>query len=139
VRATPVPPATAIREAAEETGLDPAGVEPLILLARLHIAPSRFDVTGVLAHWRTPSPLSAIDAGETNRVMRVPFTELGDPEDRIMLSTSLGSARRSFSMAQSCGDTPARSSLRCSASEVGSWPQVACSPVDLDQAWRRAG
>jgi 8-oxo-dGTP pyrophosphatase MutT (NUDIX family) len=44
------PPATAIREAAEETGVDPAGVEPLILLPRLHIRPSRFDVTGVLAH-----------------------------------------------------------------------------------------
>ena len=53
------PPATAIREAAEETGVDPAAVEPLILLPRLHIPPSRFDVTRVLAHWRTPSPISA--------------------------------------------------------------------------------
>jgi 8-oxo-dGTP pyrophosphatase MutT (NUDIX family) len=33
------PPATAIREAVEETGVDPAGVEPLILLPRLHIPP----------------------------------------------------------------------------------------------------
>jgi len=55
------PPATAIREAAEETGVDPAAVEPLILRSRLHIPPSRFDVTGVLAYWRTPSPVSALD------------------------------------------------------------------------------
>jgi 8-oxo-dGTP pyrophosphatase MutT (NUDIX family) len=52
------PPATAIREAAEETGVDPAAVEPLIVLPRLHIPPSRFDVTGVLAqvgiHRRDP-------------------------------------------------------------------------------------
>ena len=81
------PPATAIREAAEETGVDPAAIEPLILLPRLHIPPSRFDVTGVLAHWRTPSPVSAIDLGETSRVMRIPFTALADPENRIMLST----------------------------------------------------
>jgi 8-oxo-dGTP pyrophosphatase MutT (NUDIX family) len=84
------PPATAIREAAEETGVDPAGVEPLILLPRLHIPPSRFDVTGVIAHWRTPSPVSAIDPGETSRVMRVPFTALAAPENRIMLRTTFG-------------------------------------------------
>jgi 8-oxo-dGTP pyrophosphatase MutT (NUDIX family) len=84
------PAATALREAAEEIGVDPGGVEPLILLPRLHIPPSRFDVTGVLAHWRTPSPVSAIDPGETNRVMRVPFTALAAPENRIMLSTSFG-------------------------------------------------
>jgi 8-oxo-dGTP pyrophosphatase MutT (NUDIX family) len=83
------PPATAIREAAEETGVDPAAVEPLILLPRLHIPPSRFDVTGVLAHWRTPSPVSAIDPRGTNRVLRIPFTALADPENRIMLSTRL--------------------------------------------------
>ena len=35
------PVATAIREAAEETGVNPATVEPLILLPRLHIPPSR--------------------------------------------------------------------------------------------------
>ena len=84
------PPATAIREAAEETGVDPAAVEPLIVLPRLHIPPSRFDVTGVLAHWRTPSPVSAVDPGETSRVMRVPFAALADPENRIMLSTRFG-------------------------------------------------
>jgi 8-oxo-dGTP pyrophosphatase MutT (NUDIX family) len=84
------PPATALREAAEETGVEPAGVEPLLVLPRVHIPPSRFDVTGVLAHWRSPSPVSAIDPAETDRVMRVPFTALADPDNRIMLSTSFG-------------------------------------------------
>lgn len=84
------PPATAIREAAEEAGVEPEGVQPLILLPRLHIPPSRFDVTGVLAHWRTPSPVSAIDPGGTNRVMRVPFSTLADPDNRVMLSTRFG-------------------------------------------------
>jgi 8-oxo-dGTP pyrophosphatase MutT (NUDIX family) len=134
------PPATAIREAAEETGLDPAGVEPLILLPRLHIPPSRFDVTGVLAHWRTPSPVSAIDAGETNRVMRVPFTELADPDNRIMLSTSFGWYGPAFVLdgAVVWGYT---GEIVAALLRLGGWerPWVACSPVDLDQAWRRAG
>ena len=114
------PPATAIREAAEETGVDPAAVEPLILLPRLHIPPSRFDVTGVLAHWRTPSPVSAIDPGDTQRVMRVPFTALADPENRIMLSTRFGWQGPAFVLDGAVvWGTPARSSPRCSALEVG--------------------
>jgi hypothetical protein len=37
------------------------------------------------AHWRTPSPVSPIDPAETNRVMRIPFTALADPDNRIKL------------------------------------------------------
>jgi 8-oxo-dGTP pyrophosphatase MutT (NUDIX family) len=134
------PPATAIREAAEETGVDPAGVEPLILLPRLHIPPSRFDVTGVLAHWCTPSPVSAIDPGETNRVMRVPFTALAAPENRIMLSTSFGWHGPAFVVegAVVWGYT---GEILAALLRLGGWerPWVASSTVDLDEAWRRAG
>ena len=133
------PPATAIREAAEETGVDPAGVQPLILLPRLHIPPSRFDVTGVLAHWRTPSPVSAIDPGETNRVMRVPFTVLADPGNRIMLSTSFGWHGPAFVVdgAVVWGYT---GEILAALLRLAGWdrPWVASSPVDLDQARRRA-
>jgi 8-oxo-dGTP pyrophosphatase MutT (NUDIX family) len=133
------PPATAIREAAEETGVDPAGVQPLILLPRLHIPPSRFDVTGVLAHWRTPSPVSAIDPGETNRVMRVPFTALADPDKRIMLSTSFGWHGPAFVVdgAVVWGYT---GEILAALLRLAGWdqPWVASSPVDLDQARRRA-
>ncbi|MGZ4287572.1 MAG: NUDIX hydrolase [Solirubrobacteraceae bacterium] len=134
------PPATAIREAAEETGVDPAAVEPLILLPRLHIPPSRFDVTGVLAHWRTPSPVSAIDPGETNRVMRIPFTRLADPDNRIILSTRFGWHGPAFVLdgAVVWGYT---GEILAALLRLGGWerPWVASDPVDLDQAWRRAG
>jgi len=134
------PTATAIREAAEETGVDPGAVDPLILLPRLHIPPSRFDVTGVLAHWRTPSPVSAIDPRETNRVMRVPFTALADPDNRIMLTTSLGWHGPAFVVAGAVvwGYT---SEILAALVRLGGWerPWVACSPVDLDQAWRAGG
>jgi 8-oxo-dGTP pyrophosphatase MutT (NUDIX family) len=133
------PPETAIREAAEETGVDPASVEPLILLPRLHIPPSRFDVTGVLAHWRTPSPVSAIDPGETNRVMRVPFSTLADPENRIMLSTSFGWHGPAFVLdrAVAWGYT---GEILAALLHLGGWerPWVASSPIDLDQAQLRA-
>jgi 8-oxo-dGTP pyrophosphatase MutT (NUDIX family) len=134
------PPATAIREAAEETGVDPAAVEPLILLPRLHIPPSRFDVTGVLAHWRTPSPVSPIDPGETSRVMRVPFTALADPDNRIMLGTRFGWHGPAFVLdaAVVWGYT---GEILAALLRLGGWerPWVAADPIDLDEAWRRAG
>jgi 8-oxo-dGTP pyrophosphatase MutT (NUDIX family) len=133
------PPATAIREAAEETGLDPAGVQPLILLPRLHIPPSRFDVTGVLAHWRTPSPVRAVHPGETTRVMRVPFSALADPDNRIMLSTSFGWHGPAFVLdgAVAWGYT---GEILAALLRLGGWerPWVASSPIDLNQARRRA-
>ncbi|HEY1515205.1 MAG TPA: CoA pyrophosphatase [Solirubrobacteraceae bacterium] len=134
------PPATAIREAAEETGVDPAAVEPLVLLPRLHIPPSRFDVTGVLAHWRTPSPVSAVDPGETSRVMRIPFTALADPENRVMLSTHFGWRGPAFVLDRIVvwGYT---GEILAALLRFGGWerPWVASDPLDLDQAWRRAG
>ncbi|MEV4420256.1 CoA pyrophosphatase [Patulibacter sp. NPDC049589] len=74
---------TALREAVEETGLGPAGVDALAVLPRVHIPPSRFDVTAVLAHWRVPSPVLAVDARETERVMRVPLATLAEPAHRF--------------------------------------------------------
>ncbi len=45
------PVATAVREATEEVGLDPAGVDVLATLAPLFLPPSGFLVTPVLAWW----------------------------------------------------------------------------------------
>jgi 8-oxo-dGTP pyrophosphatase MutT (NUDIX family) len=135
----PGPPATAIREAAEETGVDPAGVEPLIMLPRLRIPPSRFDVTGVLAHWRSPSPVSAIDPHETSRVMRVPFSALADPDNRIMLSTRFGWHGPAFVVdgAVVWGYT---GEILAALLRLGGWerPWVVSNPVDLDRAWQQA-
>ncbi|MFC8173067.1 NUDIX hydrolase [Streptomyces sp. NPDC057242] len=72
----------ALREAREETGLDPAGVQLFGVLPRLYIPVSRFVVTPVLGWWRAPSPVDAVDPGETARVFTVPVADLTDPENR---------------------------------------------------------
>jgi 8-oxo-dGTP pyrophosphatase MutT (NUDIX family) len=73
------PAATALREAAEEIGLEPAGVDPLITLPRLHIGASGFDVTAVVAIWREPGP-TRIDPTETHRVFDIALSELDNPD-----------------------------------------------------------
>ena len=70
------PAATALREAAEETGLDPAGVDVLGTLPPLTLAHSGHCVTPVVAHWREPSPVGVLDPAEVARVERVPLAEL---------------------------------------------------------------
>ncbi|MER5884265.1 CoA pyrophosphatase [Streptomyces sp. NPDC001941] len=80
--ATTGPLRAALREAQEETGLDPAGVQLFGVLPRLYIPVSHFVVTPVLGWWRTPSPIRAVDAGETARVFTVPVADLTDPANR---------------------------------------------------------
>ncbi|CAI7978690.1 CoA pyrophosphatase [Frankia sp. Hr75.2] len=77
--------ATALREAEEEVGLDPAGVEVLVTASPLYLAASHFLVTPVLAWWRTPTAVDAVDPAETSSVARVPVAELADPANRILL------------------------------------------------------
>ncbi|MFE6997869.1 NUDIX hydrolase [Microbacterium sp. NPDC057659] len=75
--------ATALREAQEETGLDPAGVEVLATLPELPLAASNHLVTPVLAWWRSPSRVAAVDHAETVEVFRVPVAQLLDPATRF--------------------------------------------------------
>ncbi|WNI16883.1 NUDIX hydrolase [Actinacidiphila sp. ITFR-21] len=75
----------ALREAREETGLDPAGVQVFGVLPRLYIPVSGFVVTPVLGWWREPSPVAVVDPAETARVFRVPVSELTDPANRATL------------------------------------------------------
>lgn len=74
--------ATALREAEEETGLDPAGVEILATLPEIPLAASNHRVTPVLGWWRTPSRVAAVDHAETVEVFRVPVAQLLDPATR---------------------------------------------------------
>lgn len=74
---------TALREAEEETGLDPAGVEVLATLAELPLAASNHVVTPVLGWWRSPSRVAAVDHAETVEVFRVPVAQLLDPGIRF--------------------------------------------------------
>ncbi len=84
------PIATALREAQEETGLDPTGVRTLAVFPGIFVPPSGFDVTPVIAYWDRPTPVRPVDHGETARVARVPMRSLLDPENRFMVEHRLG-------------------------------------------------
>lgn len=72
----------ALREAEEETGLDPSGVQLFGVLPKLYIPVSRFVVAPVLGWWRRPTPVGVVDPGETARVFTVPVVDLTDPANR---------------------------------------------------------
>jgi 8-oxo-dGTP pyrophosphatase MutT (NUDIX family) len=76
-------PATALREASEEVGLEAASAEVLALLPDLYIPVSSFVVTPVLAWWRKPHPVSPRQPAEVADVARLPISELVDPRNRI--------------------------------------------------------
>lgn len=84
------PVAAALREAEEETGLDPRGVEVLATLPELWLPPSNFAVTTVLGWWREPSPVRVVDPGEVATVLRVPLAELLDPTHRFTVVHPMG-------------------------------------------------
>jgi 8-oxo-dGTP pyrophosphatase MutT (NUDIX family) len=75
--------ATALREAAEETGLDPTCVEILATMADLYLPPSGFLVTPVLGWWHTPCAVAPSDPGEVAEVVRVPIRDIVDPANRL--------------------------------------------------------
>lgn len=79
------PAAAALREAVEETGLDPYGVEILGELPQLWVPPSGFVVVPVLAWWRVPSVVGPVDPAECAAVARVPIAELVDPVNRLQV------------------------------------------------------
>ena len=75
--------ATALREAQEETGLDPTGVEVLGSLPAIHVPVSNNLVTPVIGWWSRPSEVAA-DRTESVDVFRAPVAELLDPRSRGM-------------------------------------------------------
>ena len=77
------PSATALREAEEEIGVDPAGVQVFATLPELWLPPSNFAVTPVLAWWREESPVRVVDPAEVHAVYRVPVAALLDPVHRV--------------------------------------------------------
>lgn len=91
--------AAAVREATEETGLDPAGVEVIGTLPALFLPPSGFVVTPVLGWWREPSPVSVVDRREVASVHRVPLAELLEPANRFQVSHPSGYVGAAFDAA----------------------------------------
>ena len=76
------PVAAALREAQEETGLDPSGVVVLGTLPEVGLPVSNFLVTPVLGWWDRPTPVDVVDYGESASVFRVPVADLLNPENR---------------------------------------------------------
>lgn len=75
--------AAALREAAEETGLDPTGVTVVGVLPSLWLPPSDFAVTPVLGWWHRPSEVYAADPAETASVHLIALADLLDPANRV--------------------------------------------------------
>lgn len=75
--------AAAVREAWEETGIDPGTVEVLGRLPAVHVEVSGFDVTAVVAGWPGTQPLSPRDPAEVAAVHRVPLSVLTATEHRV--------------------------------------------------------
>lgn len=90
------PVAAALREAREETGLDPAGVEVLATLPALSVPPSGFVVVPVLAWWWSPSAVGPVDPAEVAAVVRVPIAELAEPANRVLVRHPSGRAGPAF-------------------------------------------
>lgn len=74
---------TALREAAEETGIDITAVQVLTVLPAVPLPVSNHSVTPVIGWWASPAPLHPMDRAETVRVWQVPVAQLLDPDTRF--------------------------------------------------------
>jgi 8-oxo-dGTP pyrophosphatase MutT (NUDIX family) len=84
------PAAAAVREAREETGLATDGVVVVGTLPDLYLPVSDYAVTPVLAWWREPCDVVAVDRTEVARAVRVPVAELVDPDHRFLVAHPSG-------------------------------------------------
>ncbi len=90
------PVEAALREAAEEVGVDPGGVDIVGTLPEVFIERTGFRVVPVLAWWRKPSAVAPVDEGEVAAVERVSVTELADPAARLMVRLPGGRTSPAF-------------------------------------------
>lgn len=90
------PVAAALREAAEEVGVDPAGVDVLATLPELFIPRTGFRVVPVLAWWRRPAAVKPVDPGEVAAVERISLAELADPAVRLLVRVPDGRTTPAF-------------------------------------------
>lgn len=133
------PVATALREAAEETGVNPEGARPVAVLPQLFLPPSRFRVTPVLAHWFEPVAVAPGDLAETAAVLRVPVSTLADPANRFQVRHPSGYVGPAFEVARLVvwGFT---GGLLSALLNLGGWERPWDEGIvrDLDAAWSAA-
>jgi len=89
----------ALREAQEETGLDPSGIDVIATLPELWIPPTGNLVTPVIAWWREPSEVAPEDRFEVASVARVPVSKLADPANRLSVRGPRGYVSPAFRVA----------------------------------------
>lgn len=90
---------TALREAAEEIGVDRSAVEILGQLAPAHVAVSGFDVTAVVGWWRSSGSVQVVDPAEVASVPIVPVSDLLDPARRARVQHPSGYTGPAFEVA----------------------------------------
>lgn len=93
------PVAAAVREAQEETGLDPSGVVPFAMLPDLWVPVSNYIVTPVIAWWRDPSDVYVADTREVASVHRIPVADFVDPSRRFQVRHPSGYVGTGFDVA----------------------------------------
>jgi hypothetical protein len=74
-----------LREAAEEVGLDPTGVDVVAVAPELFIERSGFRVVPVLGWWRRPVAVHPADPYEVAAAERVGIRELADRANRLTI------------------------------------------------------
>lgn len=87
---------TALREAQEETGLNPESVHVIATLPTLWLPPSQFNVTPILGYWHEPHELGIGIDGEATHIHRVPISDLVDPQNRVMVKHPRGTLSPGF-------------------------------------------
>jgi 8-oxo-dGTP pyrophosphatase MutT (NUDIX family) len=90
------PVGAALREAAEEAGVDSGGVDIVSGLPDLYISRTGYRVSPVLAWWREPGPVAPGDPAEVASVARVPVSDLADPRNRLMIRYPSGQPGPAF-------------------------------------------
>ena len=90
------PVAAALREATEEVGVVPDGVDVVGVMPERYIPRTRFRVVPVLAWWREPHAVAPVDPGEVAVVERIAVSELADPAARLMVRGPGGALSPAF-------------------------------------------